>query len=156
MFRTNGVSFTHHDIHPGAPTVFEDIVIDGMFFAKQFEKDVKPEPWDESNRRHSAAVWIASGAQVDNLTIQNFSRREWMSGAAPTILIDKTANVKNLRLRDVLQINNTQPPLKLLVNNGNIDRLFLDGVVVREPEGQKQTEAVTGAVRETIGNAVLE
>ncbi|MDR3196972.1 MAG: hypothetical protein LBU34_03795 [Planctomycetaceae bacterium] len=153
-FRYNGVSFTHHNVHPGEPTVFEDIVIDGVFSAKQFEKDIKPEPWDESARRSHAIVWVTSAALVENLSIQNLSRREWMSGAAPTILIDETANVKNLRLRDVEQVNKSETPLRLIVNNGTIDRLFLNSVTVCEPEGQQQTETITGKgnIRETIGN----
>jgi hypothetical protein len=81
-----------------------------------------------------------------------------MSGAAPTILIDATANVKNFRLRDMLQINQTEIPLNFFVNLGTVERLFLDGVIVQEPKGQKQTEAITGkgTVQETIGNAILE
>ncbi|MDR0337892.1 MAG: hypothetical protein LBI18_12460 [Planctomycetaceae bacterium] len=154
-FRYNGISFTHHNVHPGEPTVFEDIVIDGVFSAKQFEKDVKPKPWDEEARRSHAIVWVASTALVENLSIQNISRREWMSHAAPTILIDKTANVKNLRLRDVEQVNNSETPLQLIVNHGTIDQLFLNSVTVREPEGQ-QNETITGKgnIRNTIGNII--
>ncbi|MDR2440944.1 MAG: hypothetical protein LBE12_16410 [Planctomycetaceae bacterium] len=159
-FRFNGVSFTHHSVHPGEPTVFEDIIIDGVFIAKQLEKDIKPEPWSEDARRSHAIVWVASTALVENLSIQNLSRREWMFGAAPTILIDETATVKNLRLRDVEQVNKSETPLRLMVNNGTIDRLFLNSVTVSKSEKeqqQQQTEIITGKenIRETIGN-ILE
>jgi hypothetical protein len=155
-FRFNGISFTHHNVHPGQPTVFEDIVIDGVFSAKQFEKDVKPEPWNEEARRSHAIIWIASTALVENLTVQNLSRREWMPNTAPTILIDATANVKNLRLRDVEQVNKSETPLPLIVNNGTINRLFLSSVTVSELEGQQQTETITGKgnILETIGNVI--
>ncbi|MDR1291265.1 MAG: hypothetical protein LBK06_08690, partial [Planctomycetaceae bacterium] len=155
-FRLNCVSLTHFNVHPGQPTVFEDIVIDGVFSAKQFEKDVKPEPWDEKNRRSQSIVRIESTALVENLTVQNLSRREWMPNAAPTILIDTAANVKNLRLRDIEQVNKSETPLPLIVNNGTINRLFLNSVTVSEPEGQQQTETITGKgnIRETIGNVI--
>jgi hypothetical protein len=154
-FIRHGVSFTHHDIHPGEPTVFEDIVIDGVFMAKQLEKGVKPEPWNEEARRHDPFIWVAPAAMVENLSIQNLSRREWMSGAAPTILIEETATVKNLRLRDVEQVNKSETPLRFIINNGTINRLFLNNVTVRKPEGQQQqTETITGKgnIQETIGN----
>jgi hypothetical protein len=47
----------------------------------------------------------------------------------------------------------------LIVNNGTIDRLFLNHVVVSEPEEQQrqqQTETITGKgnILETFGNVI--
>jgi polygalacturonase len=153
-FRYNGISLTHHNVHPGQPTIFEDIVLDNIFVAKQFEAEVKPQPWDEVARRTHAVVWIASNAAADNLCIKNLARREWMENSAPTVLIDKGATVKKLSLDEVTQVNHAVTPLKLVANEGTIEHLFLNKVIVR---GAK-TDSVTGngTVQETNGNIVKE
>ena len=153
-FRYNGVSLTHHNVHPGAPTVFEDILIDGVFMAKQLEEGVKPEPWNEAARRSHAIVWVASTAQVDHLSIKNLSRREWMLDSSPTLQIDAKANVKQLHLSDVLQVNHVETPLKLIANEGTIEQIFVNGVTVRDAK----TEPITGSgsVEKVFGEIVVE
>lgn len=157
-FRFNGISFTHHNVYPGEPSVFEDIVIDGVFSAKQLEKDVKPEPWQEGPRRSHALVYIQRDVKIDNLAIQNLSRREWMSGAAPTFWIEAEAKVETLRLSGIHQVNNVEEPLKFFLNDGSINRLFLDGVVVREAGGKKQETLIQGkgTIQESFGTIESE
>jgi hypothetical protein len=152
-FPFNGVSLTHHNVRPGEPTVFEDIVIDGVFSAKQLEEGMDPGRYAGASRTH-AIIYIQHGVKIDNLTVQNLSRREWMPDAAPTFLVDNGADVGTLRLRGIHQVNNTEVPLRFFVNNGSIDRLVFEDVVVREASGIKQEEPMqgSGSVRRIVGN----
>lgn len=140
------VSFTHHNVHPGEPSTIEDIQIDHVFSAKVLEgaDPLPPEQFDEPRRKSCPLFLIEGGVKVKNLAVQNFSRREKMTGAAPTFQIEPNAAVESLYLRRVTLANLSNGPLTLIRNDGRIDRLTLDSVRLESSENAP-SEKIAGS-----------
>lgn len=119
-YRYNVVSFTHHGVHPGAPSVFEGIVIDGVFCSKPTEPLAQALPSDAWGCANAPLIWIASGTQVKSLTIHGLERIERMPGAPDTIVVDAEAAVGSLNVSDAHLINGTETALSLIRNAGTI------------------------------------
>ncbi|MDR2844894.1 MAG: hypothetical protein LBV28_02240, partial [Puniceicoccales bacterium] len=172
----------HYNVHRGEPRLYEDITLDHIYVARQREADGKPEkssrptgerteskltreeiaaglrPWWEDWRKHNPFFWIQDGVTVDNLTVSNVARREWLPGTQPLFTIEKNARVRNLKLRDVLQVNNTGKPLSLIKNSGTVERLSLDHVILRDRSGKDAIQPIigNGTVSETTGAFITE
>jgi hypothetical protein len=181
-FRCNLISFTHYNLHKGEPRLFEDITIDNIYVARQREAGAKPakerrqtgertntklsaeelaedtQPWWENSRKNNPLFWIQDGVTVNNLSISNVARHEWLPDTRPTITIDKDAKVHHLKLRDIMHQNNTDSPLPFMLNNGTIDRLFLDAVVLSDKNGKEKVETIIGegTVVEMHGSFITE
>ena len=142
------VSFTHHHVHPG-DRLIEDVLIDGVFSAKQLDpvNTISPELFMEPVRRSNPLFRIESGMNVRNLTIQNVVRREWLSDAAPTISIEPEADIDSLRLRDITIVNHSASPLTFIWNDGKIGRLEKDSVLL---------QPLHAPVHEIMGNGTVE
>ncbi|MDR3267255.1 MAG: glycoside hydrolase family 55 protein [Tannerella sp.] len=167
-FRYNVVSFTQFGLHKGEPRLFEDITIDNVYVARLREPDGKPakerrhvgehtpskltdeeiaddtEPWYEAQRKGHPFFWIQDGVTIDKLTISDIARHEWLPGTQPLITIDKDVKILNLKLRDILQENNTDQPLPLILNEGTIERLLIDNVEIREKNEANKVQSFTG------------
>jgi hypothetical protein len=172
-YRFNVISFTHYGLHKGEPRLFEDITIDNVYVARQNEADVKlarsengngsrrggeleetkrspaeiasePELWWGNDRKQNPFFWIQDGVTVENLSVSNVARHEWLPGTQAMFTIDKDAKVYNLKLRDILQDNKTDTVLPFILNNGAIEGLFLNSVVIREKEGKNKAQPVIG------------
>lgn len=127
-FRYNVVSFTHHNVHPGAPSVFEDIAIDGVFCAKPTAALPQPLPGDEWGRTSTPLIWFAAGTYCHNASISRLYRTEAFARAPDTVVVDPGATVERLRLSDVSQLNRTPGPLTVLTNRGTIKVLQMTDV----------------------------
>jgi hypothetical protein len=130
-YRYYGVSFTHHDVHPGEDSVFDGIVIDGLFCTKSrgkrnegsFEYGVDPAAFP--------LVWMAPGTRVKSLHMNNIMRNEGKDGtAADTILVDEGACVEYLAICNAAVINETGSSMEFLVNRGEIRNLNMVNVYV--------------------------
>jgi polygalacturonase len=185
-FRCNVISFTHFGLHKDEPRLIEDITIDNIYVARQINPNLNPQPewemyapkkwedeevkrtaeevaakpylWWENTRKTYDFLWIQSGMTVENLTVSNLARHEWLAGTQPIFTVDKNAIVRNLKLRDIEQQNNTDEPLSFILNNGTIEHLFLDAVVIRDKNGKEKIQPITGKGRivEIHGSFILE
>lgn len=122
-YRYNVVSFTHHDVHPGAPTVFEDIVIDGIFASKT----LIGEPSPEKPGSLVAPIRIASGALVKNVHISNYHRSESLV-SVDDICVEPGATVEYMSVSNSSLRNQTGRPMSMISNEGTIDSLDLSNV----------------------------
>jgi hypothetical protein len=184
-FRVNVISFTHYGLHQGEPRLFEDITIDNVYVARQRDARPNPQPgwvmtpkgwedekdrhtageiaakpymWWENTRRSNTFLWIQDGVTVENLSISNLARHEWLEGTQPTLTVGKDAIVRNMKLRDIEQQNHTDIPLSFIQNNGTIEHLFLDAVVIRDKNGKEKIQPVVGNgnVVEIHGSFILQ
>ncbi len=122
-YRYNVVSFTHHDVHPGAPSVFESILIDGVFCSKPATPLANPLPSDAWGCASAPLIWVASGVLVKSLTIHHLDRVERRPGAPDTVVVDAKATVESLHISDAHLINTTESAVSLLRNSGTIQVL---------------------------------
>lgn len=128
-YRYNVVSFTHHDVHPGAPSVFEDIVIDGVFASKA--------PIDGASNEDpgsiAAPVRIASGVLVRNVHISNYHRKETRIPVSD-ICVELDAVVEYMSLSDSSLTNAAGKHFGMISNCGRIDVLETSNVRVHTSE----------------------
>lgn len=126
-YRYNVVSFTNHRVHPGAPSIFDDITIDGVFIAKSNRgmEELAPEAFWPG----LAPIWIDAPAQVSNLTIRDYHRTE---SVFPTenIVLEPGATVDRLLISDSTLVNHCSTPIGFLHNRGKIGYLGLVNVAV--------------------------
>jgi len=70
----NVVSFTNHQVHPGEPSVFDDISIQGVFCSKSVAG--MPTAADGAPGSQLAQIWIDAHAVVSNLIARDYHRSE--------------------------------------------------------------------------------
>lgn len=119
-YRYNVISFTHHNVHPGAPSTFESIVIDGVFCSKPEKPLANPLPSDTWACTSVPLIWAAPGVRVKSLNISNLQRVERLPNAPDTIVVDTDAVVERLNISDAHLINTTESAVSLLRNSGTI------------------------------------
>ncbi len=128
-YRVNVVSFTNHNVHPGAPSTFEDVTIDGVFASK-------------SGEGKQAPIWIASPAKVGTLTIRDYHRTETAS-PVPDVLIDPKCRIENLNISDFSSINQTSGQYFAIENKGVIGVLNVSNMYFKA-EGGEPRGAILG------------
>ena len=129
-YRYNVVSFTNHKVHPGAPSVFDDISIQGVFCAK-----AGPKPTTLPVKSHLAPIWIDAPAAVSTLSLRDYHRTEETVPVAD-LHIAAGATVANLVLSDISLRNRCQSPIDLVHNCGTIENLALQNLyATAEPAG---------------------
>ncbi len=130
-FRYYGVSFTHHDVHPGAPSVFEDVVIDGVFCSKPpLSAPIFQDP-DNWARTELPLIWVAGGTLVKNLHIKNLQRTETQPKPPDTIVVDQGAEIEYLGISDVSLSTTSGGKYSLLTNRGTIHALNLTNIYAK-------------------------
>ena len=124
-YRYNVVSFTNHRVHPGEPSTFDDISIEGVFASKS-DRGTDRQPGEHVSS-HLSPIWIDAPAVVSSLTIRDYHRTE---GALPAddIHIEPGATVNSLTLTDVTLVNRCGSPINLLHNRGEVGNLALANV----------------------------
>lgn len=128
-YRVNVVSFTNHNVHPGASSTFEDVTIDGVFASKSGEGKQSP-------------IWIASPARIGTLTIRDYHRSETAS-PVPDILIDHKCRIENLNISDFSSINQTSGQYFAIENKGVIGVLNVSNMYFKA-EGGEPRGAILG------------
>jgi polygalacturonase len=127
-YRYNAVSFTHHDVHPGEPSTFEDVVIENVFCSKPTEPTHRPTEWDAWAVKTNPLVWFAPGTHTTHATIRNLHRTERAVTGAPTICVDENATVDVLAIDHVTTAHHGDSPVELLVRKGTIGTLAMTNV----------------------------
>lgn len=144
-YRYNVVSFTHHNVHPGEASVFEDIVIDGVFCSKPIElKTAECFEYGESPAPYPL-IWMASGTIVRTIHINNMIRNERLpNSAAGTITIDQGASVGYLDLSNATLVNNTDSEMHLVLNEGELNALNLSNIFCKAENGTPRGFVLAG------------
>ena len=135
-YRCYGVSFTHHDIVPGAPVWIDNIDIDGIYCTKPPQDPPVDQKFidgiDHYNRKgvHDRCVktypiiWFARGVTCGNVSITNVHRDEETVTEAHTLKIDKDVRIERLVLQNITQRFHNAPEVPLILNEGVIDHLI--------------------------------
>ncbi len=127
-FRYYVVSFTHHDVHPGAPSTFEDVVIDGVFCSKPPLSAPVFQDSDHWARTELPLIWAAGGTHVKNLHIKNLLRTETLPKPPDTIVVEPGAEVEYLGISDVSLSTTSGGKYHLLANRGTIHALNMTNI----------------------------
>jgi hypothetical protein len=152
-YRFNVVSFTNHQVHPGSPSVFDDISIRGVFCSKSSDRmSIDPR---KPGSGYLAMFWIDAPAVVSSLSVSDLHRTE-TTWAAETIAIERGATVESLQMSDISLINRTEAPIDLLTNRGAIGALSMTNVYAKAENTASQGAAVrnSGTIRESTLQAV--
>ncbi len=135
-YRLYGVSFTQHDIVPGAPVWFDNIDIDGVYCAKQPQNPpVDPKFIDGIDRHYHKGshdkciridpiIWFAKGVTCGNVSIANVHRDEETVTEAHTIQIDEDVHIEKLLLQNITQRFYNCPEVPLIKNEGSVEKLI--------------------------------
>ena len=137
-YRCNGISFTHHNIFPGAPVWFDNIDISGVYCTKlpqeptpeqkfvygldgiygkgAYEKAIKKDP----------IIWFAKGVVCGNVSISALHRDEYAVTEAPTIKIDENVKIEKLILSGIDQRFHNCPEIPLICSSGEIGDMRAD------------------------------
>ncbi|NMP38136.1 MAG: hypothetical protein GX051_08495 [Clostridiales bacterium] len=93
-YRYYGVSFTHHNIHPGEPVWFDNILLDGIFVSK-------PEPLEDEFERANPIIWFESGIRAGCVTVRNVFRTQGEESPAPTVKLTGDIKINRLTLKNI-------------------------------------------------------
>lgn len=106
--RYHAVSFTHHDQHPGAPSLMENIHVSDVYMSKPAEYDPDDGFFhfdgEETAARSCPLIEFFAGTVCRGIRIGNVFRRETRTETdAPLIRIQKNAVVEDLSLGYITQ-----------------------------------------------------
>jgi len=101
-FRFYAVSFTHHyPLRDDMPVLLENVHISNLFVSKSIGLMPKGH---ENAAKHGALIWFESGIHAKNVIIENVFRKEMNPDTvAPTVLISRGADVRELKIGDIHQ-----------------------------------------------------
>lgn len=135
-YRLNGISFTHHNIFPGAPVWFDNIDISNVYCTKPpLDTPIEQKFVDGIDNfygkgcydkviKHDPIIWFADGVTCGNVSITNLHRDEYAVTEAPTIQIDNNVKIEKLVLKNIDQRFKNCAEVPLIVNNGNVEKLI--------------------------------
>ncbi|MBE6686737.1 MAG: hypothetical protein E7591_05840 [Ruminococcaceae bacterium] len=107
-FRYYGIAFTHHNVHPGAKNLIDNITIDGVFIKKTNPRDTYP------------IIYFAKGTHTTRATLRNIHRVEDHSTEASNVKIEAGAVIDRLVIDDMtLRYNEGSGP-DMIVNEGEV------------------------------------
>ena len=130
-YRCTGISFTHHNIFPGAPVWFDNIDISNVYCTKPYG-DVAQKYIDGLDKiygdgayakalKNDPVIWFAKGVTCGNVSISNLHRDEYAVTEAPTIRIDNDVKIEKLVLNNIDQRFRSSPEIPLVVNNSQVE-----------------------------------
>lgn len=134
-YRFYGVSFTHHNVIPGAPVWIDNVDISNVYCSKPPQTevmDMRPiesieKTFGKGIHKHAVEnepiIWFAEGVKCGNVSISNLHRTEYADTKAPTIRIDETAVIEQLHLSNITQCFKNASDVPLIVNNGDVKNL---------------------------------
>jgi hypothetical protein len=125
-YRYNVVSFSDYGLHPGEPSLFEDITLRDIRCAKS-RRGLDGNPPAGPVWHGFAPFYFWGKARVRNLTIDSYSRVEERQ-ACDDIHIEPEVVVDGMTLRDFRTVNRTAGPIVLLNNRGAVRNLVLDDI----------------------------
>lgn len=135
-YRCYGISFTHHNIVPGAPVWMDNIDINGVYCTKPpqdppvdqkfidgLDRFNKPGCHDRCVKKYPI-IWFAKGVTCGNVSITNVHRDEDTVTEAHTVQIDEDVRIEKLILSNVTQRFHNSPEMPLILNNGHVEKLI--------------------------------
>lgn len=134
-YRFFGVSFTHHNVIPGAPVWIDNVDISNVYCSKHPQTeplDMRPiecidkafgEGIHKQSVENEPIIWFAKGVKCGNISISNLHRTEYAETKSPTIRVDETAEIENLSLSNITQHFVNSPEQEIILNNGTIKRI---------------------------------
>jgi hypothetical protein len=125
-YRYNVVSFSDYGLHPGEPSLFEDIALRDMHCAKS-RRGLESNPPAGPVWHGFAPIYLWGKARVRNLTLDGYTRVEERQ-ACDDIHLEPEVIVDGFTARDCHVINRTAGPIVFLNNRGTIRNLALEGV----------------------------
>ena len=141
-YRYNIVSFTNHKVHPGEPSTFDDISIQGAFCSKSVRGPDRGRGQEVSPKW--SPIWIDAPAVVSSLTIRDYHRTEEVL-PNDDIYIEPGATVDRLTLSDMTLVNRCESPINMLHNHGTIGNLALANVYARAEDSSPGGQVVKNA-----------
>ena len=117
-YRVNGISFTHHNVHPGAPVWFDNIQLDGIFASKSMEAL-------EEEKAH-AIVWFAPGIRCGSVSVSNVFRSETFESQAPTVWLEGDVQIDKLNLHNIVHRVNGKRKNTNIIDTKCIDTFVFD------------------------------
>ncbi len=115
-----GVSFTHHKIHPGERSWFDNISIDGVFASKS-EGDTSDRP----------IIWFEEGVRAGSVSIKNVFRTQAEPTDAPTLRLTGDVRV------NLLVLTNISESIAGRESFIELDRSCADNLSIREVNGNE-------------------
>lgn len=124
--RYNAVSFTHHNQHPGAPSLMENIHISDVYMSKPSSYNHDDGHFHFPNEAEIAKtcplIEFFSGTVNKNIRIENIFRKETNNEVtAPLIYIQRDATVENLSLGMMSQSFPDGRDVPMLVDQNKLD-----------------------------------
>lgn len=134
-FKCSGIYFSHHNVHPGEASTFEDIAVDGLWFSRCHERMCPPLSDEVEKIYVRDPIWVAPTTRVSSLTLRNLHRHETQADPAPAMI-----NIYPKGRVDFLDVSashlvTTSGTVGLLRNQGVIGVLSLRGVHVEPSPG---------------------
>ena len=135
-YRFYGVSFTHHNIFPGAPVWFDGVRVENIFCAKHPQTPPVDRRYidgidsyygkgcHDHHIKHAPIIWFAHGVTCGTISISGVHRIEEAVTEAPTIQIDEEVSIERLVISDVMQRFVNCPEIPIFVNRGRIEKLI--------------------------------
>lgn len=119
-FYQNAIGITYFYPRRGSRGKMEHISISNVFAAHAPRRPEynKPGPYKFSH------IWIDKTLDIDSVSIDNLHCRETL-GETPLIKVCEDTNIRNLSVSHVTWENQVGTPLPLMLNQGNIERLYL-------------------------------
>ena len=124
-YRYYAVAFTNHRLHPGEPSTFDDVTIDGVFCSSAGPG--VPDACANWNLDRMASIFVETPGVVSNLSLRDYHRTE-TALAVNDIRLEPGAHVDNIVLDNVNLTSRCPRPIDMLHNCGSIGRLSLMNV----------------------------
>ena len=135
-YRCYGISFTHHNMVPGAPVWMDNIDVDGVYctkppqdppvdrkFVEGLDKYYGEGCHDRCVKKYPI-IWFAKGVTCGNISITNVHRDEETVTEAPTVKIDRDVRIERLVLQNITQRFHNAPEVPLIINEGVVDHMI--------------------------------
>ena len=132
-YRFYAVSFTHHNIHPGAPVLLENVTVDHVYASKPTwlppEESTHFYPPSHAHwADREPLIWFATGILARNVRISDVSRTERSVTHAVTLRVDEGAELDGLILRDIRQRFTACDPVPAVEILGTVKGLISENV----------------------------
>lgn len=119
-FYQNAIGITYFYPRRGSRGKMEHISISNVFAAHAPRRPEynKPGPYRFSH------IWVDKTLDIDSITIDNLHCREVL-GEVPLIKVCADTNIRRLSISNVTYENEVGVPIPMMINEGNIDSLYL-------------------------------
>jgi len=119
-FYQNAIGLTYFYPRRGSRGKMEHISIRNVFAA---HAPRRPE-YNKPKKYNFSHIWVDRTLDIDSLTVDNLHCRETL-GETPLIKVGSDTNIRNMSVSNVTWENEVGTPLPMMINLGNIEKLYL-------------------------------